>query len=367
MDDFQTSLAKSPLPFLYQLGSLKRTPRTGWLRFVPNCESVASHSWRLAAMALFAPEPLDRMRCMYIGLVHDMAESYTGDIPKFAEIPKAEKRKLETRGFEWIERLLEPGYPELADELKNAWLDYEEGRTEEGRWMKQMDKLECLIQAKEYEEQTFGAEKGLEEFQSLRKQLQAPEAKHWDALVQREREAHFSKRKQQLPLIFVMGSVDHVGELCTLQARKDGFHQVCFDNALTRKSEDNTFVHAHFLKTCLAEGFEVPSTLAVEILEESIREVVGEGSSSWTLVQGFPKTLEQLQEFERKVQETYCSIYVKPSLACESDKPSKEAKWRMNVTPESYLKSITGCYEEVSEKKKHIGRAVTYLYSRYPP
>jgi 5'-deoxynucleotidase YfbR-like HD superfamily hydrolase len=41
---------------LHEVGNLKRLRRSGWqLKGVPNPESVADHSFRLAIMSLFAP------------------------------------------------------------------------------------------------------------------------------------------------------------------------------------------------------------------------------------------------------------------------------------------------------------------------
>ena len=50
-----SELDMSPLPFLHLMQELKHLPRTGWLRTVKNPESVASHSFRLAFLGLFAP------------------------------------------------------------------------------------------------------------------------------------------------------------------------------------------------------------------------------------------------------------------------------------------------------------------------
>ena len=50
-----SELDRSPLPFLHLIQALKHLPRTGWLRTVENPESVASHSFRLALLGLFAP------------------------------------------------------------------------------------------------------------------------------------------------------------------------------------------------------------------------------------------------------------------------------------------------------------------------
>lgn len=85
-----------------------------------------------------------------------------------------------------------------------AWLDYEEGRTAEGRWMREMDKFECMVQAHEYEQKTYG-EKDLEEFQGLSSKIRSPEGMAWLNLLQQERSAHLSKRKRRLPVIFIAG------------------------------------------------------------------------------------------------------------------------------------------------------------------
>lgn len=79
---------KSPLPFLLEVGGLKRIPRTGWLRTIKNPESVADHSFRVAIMGLLAPDGLDKARCMLLGLCHDIPEAVAGDIPTFAGVPK---------------------------------------------------------------------------------------------------------------------------------------------------------------------------------------------------------------------------------------------------------------------------------------
>lgn len=61
---------------------------------------------------------------------------------------------------------MKPCNPTLGREIRTAWLEYEIGKTAEARWVREMDKLECLIQAHEHEQRTFG-EKDLEEFQGL--------------------------------------------------------------------------------------------------------------------------------------------------------------------------------------------------------
>jgi 5'-deoxynucleotidase YfbR-like HD superfamily hydrolase len=107
--------------------------------------------------------------------------------------------------FEYITNLVRPCSGKFADELIDLWEDYEHGRTPEGQFMKEMDKFECLTQAFGYEQRTFGEKQGLEEFQGLTSKIKSPEALGWLKDLQKERTAHFNKRQQRLPVIFISG------------------------------------------------------------------------------------------------------------------------------------------------------------------
>ena len=116
----------------------------------------------------------------------------------------AHKFKLEDFGTRYIQSLLNPVRPTLGTQIRTAWLEYEEGKTAEARFIREMDKFECMIQAHEYEQRTFG-EKDLEEFQGLSSKISSNEGKAWFDLLQQERQAHFLKRKRRLPVIFFLG------------------------------------------------------------------------------------------------------------------------------------------------------------------
>ncbi|HEX2744043.1 MAG TPA: HD domain-containing protein [Streptosporangiaceae bacterium] len=70
--------------FLYEIGLLKRYPRTGWaLAGVPAAESVAEHSFRASIIAatLAAAEDADPQRAAFLALWHDTQETRTTDLP----------------------------------------------------------------------------------------------------------------------------------------------------------------------------------------------------------------------------------------------------------------------------------------------
>lgn len=146
-----------------------------------------------------------------------MAESVIGDISRCIsplhifnlDSRKIEhKFKLEDFGIRYIESLLQSFNPTLGGRIRAAWLEYETSNTMETRWVREMDKFECLIQAHEYEQKTFG-EKDLEEFQRLSLKLNSSEGIAWSNLLQDERKAHLLKRERRIPLIIFIGISHH--------------------------------------------------------------------------------------------------------------------------------------------------------------
>lgn len=103
-----------------------------------------------------------------------------------------------------------------------------------------------------------------------------------------------------MPFSFVVGDETWTGRLCALKAQDDSFQHIILADILAQRVEDPSFVHKDFLKYCLTQSFDVPKALMVETLAEHIRESA-DASVHWILVQGFPKTLGELIEFERKV------------------------------------------------------------------
>jgi len=130
-------------------GALKRVQRAGWVRVgVPRPESVADHSYRVALMAvLFGPRlGLDVEKMMRLALFHDLAEARVGDVTPVDGMSGAEKHARERTAFAEIVG----GLPE-GPSLDDLWGEYEAGGSPEARVVRQLDKLEMVLQALEYE------------------------------------------------------------------------------------------------------------------------------------------------------------------------------------------------------------------------
>lgn len=136
---------KDTIDFLNKAGKLKRLSRKGWIiRKVPNPESVADHSFRTALMAMLLAKKcgFDENKCVKMALLHDLAEAIAGDITPKEMTPKR-KRKAEKSAASILFK------NELG--LKKIWKEYEAQKTSEAKFVYELDKLEMMLQAAEYE------------------------------------------------------------------------------------------------------------------------------------------------------------------------------------------------------------------------
>lgn len=134
------------IEFLGILEKLKCNTRHNWTTSGRQ-ESVAEHSWRVAAMACLLREEfpdLDMNRVVDMCLIHDWGEAITGDIPAFLKNGDDEKTESKV-----LRSLVETLPPSAASRLQSMFDEMEEMSTGEARLTKALDKIETLIQHNE--------------------------------------------------------------------------------------------------------------------------------------------------------------------------------------------------------------------------
>lgn len=157
------------------------------MRNVPNPESVTDHSFRTSVMALLLAKKfnLNVDKCVKMALVHDLAENLTGDITPHDNILKEEKYKLEKRAIEEL-------FKNINDnEIVKLWYEYEEGETLEAKFVSNLDKIEMLLQAFEYEKKHKDI--NLDEFwEDVEEKLKDSELKNIIELLKEKRGYNFN-------------------------------------------------------------------------------------------------------------------------------------------------------------------------------
>jgi putative hydrolase of HD superfamily len=139
--------------YLYEVGHLKRSKRTGWwLPGVRDPESVAEHTFRTALIGylLARTEGADPARTALLCLFHDTPETRVGDIPSVGHryLVQAPAQKVVADQVAGLPEDLSSAIAALVDE-------YEAQESVESRLARDADKLECLLQAREYQSQGY--------------------------------------------------------------------------------------------------------------------------------------------------------------------------------------------------------------------
>lgn len=148
------------IEFIKIVGELKGVPRTGWIDVgVEEPESVADHCFRttVISMVLADLRGLDAEKVVRMSLLHDLAESVTGDLTPGQKAIRgaALVREEEDAVRKALSNL--PGI--LSERYGSLWAEYREGLSPEAMVVVESDRADMLIQALEYEERGADASK----------------------------------------------------------------------------------------------------------------------------------------------------------------------------------------------------------------
>ena len=180
-DQTNADVSAGLIRLVQQVQRLKRVPRQGWLdRGVPPhaTESVADHSlgvallaWMAALDAHAAGAQLDPGRVLALALVHDLPEAEIGDWTPYSSADvqahdsastraaflnerqmRSPERTAAKRAAEQavIGRLSSELGPVAGSTLADLWQELVAGQSPEAQFVKQVDRLETLLQSRAY-------------------------------------------------------------------------------------------------------------------------------------------------------------------------------------------------------------------------
>ena len=163
--------------FLKAAMTLKTVPRQGWINKlgIKDPESVADHCYSMAVMAMLFSDmkKLDTGRIIKMTLLHDLAESITGDLtPDDATKPK--KEQMENLA---MKKILASLPKPVRAEYEKIWMEYQRNGTREARLLHQIDKLEMVLQAEHYKKKGYTNKQLKPFFDSAKKEITDPALK----------------------------------------------------------------------------------------------------------------------------------------------------------------------------------------------
>jgi putative hydrolases of HD superfamily len=160
---------KGIVTFLYEVGQLKLLKRMGWFRIgIKDPESILEHSARTALVAYLLArkqnitDPAILLKVVLGGLLHDLPETRIGDLDYMAQ-KYIDKKEIESKVLKDQLSQLET---EGESPLSIALLELDKPTNSESvlirEIVKDADKIECAIQAREYELQNSLTEPWIE-------------------------------------------------------------------------------------------------------------------------------------------------------------------------------------------------------------
>ncbi|WP_163408279.1 HD domain-containing protein [Flavobacterium ajazii] len=135
------------IAFIKEIDKVKYIQRKTKLFNSDRCENDAEHSWHLALMAIVLAEhsnvPIDILKVVKMVLIHDIVEIDAGDVFIYDTVKNHSNTDEERLAANRIFGLLPKNQ---AEELISIWEEFEEGKTNEAKFAKSMDRLEPLLQ-----------------------------------------------------------------------------------------------------------------------------------------------------------------------------------------------------------------------------
>jgi len=160
------------LDFFLEVGQLKNVKRRGVAFYGEKPETTTEHIFRVVILTWVLShhkEDFNIEKLLKIALVHDICELYAGDsvpfegnlkknkediskfLNKWPYFTQEEKKKSHQQKFEREKKSLEKLTKNLSQKTKteiiNLWLDFENHSSQEGRFVKQVDRIENLLEA----------------------------------------------------------------------------------------------------------------------------------------------------------------------------------------------------------------------------
>ena len=137
--------------FAFFVTALKNTKREGWKKKLNlnDGESVADHTYAMTILGMVISDlyGLNTEKIMRMSLLHDLAESVTGDIMP-NQLSKNQKNMKENNA---ISKILDKLPNKLTKAYLKFWQELQENKTDEAKFVHELDKLEMAIQAKTYQ------------------------------------------------------------------------------------------------------------------------------------------------------------------------------------------------------------------------
>lgn len=172
------------MEMIFEIMNLKQQKRSGWIisgrdMCPEEVESVSDHSWAACMIALlylpewitenniYSTEMYDKERIIRMLIVHDLAESFLGDIAY--GMKTLEDKERERERFDYYASLNMDKYKNSLTEINELWVEFEALQTFNSKVAKDIDQIEGFIQLNIYKDKLI-SKNGIDNWKMLVKE-----------------------------------------------------------------------------------------------------------------------------------------------------------------------------------------------------
>jgi putative hydrolase of HD superfamily len=391
--------------FFTNIQKLKRKKRRGWLvHRIEDSESTASHIFRMAILSwiLGREKGLNSEKVIKMALVHDLCEVFTFDetpydpfLPKKIDSSKSQveakkilekwppftleqkeekSKKKREREFRALNKLVANLKGDLKDEMIEIWLDFENGLSQEARFLKQTDKAENFLQGMEYWER-YGTIKANLWIRWAKGLFDDPLLVEFEKAVERRFFGNPSERKS--PMDKILDFLIEVGKLKSKKRKKWIFRKVTKPEKIADHvfltsimvwvfSQNKDLSQKKLLKMTLCHEFgkiyledSTPHFILFPNLREEIRVLIQDPSRF------FPKMREDvLKSFQKEYKPWFLNFPKRNKEKVfdkEYKKEKKSFKKVISLLPETLADEILNLWEQYYKGLSREGRFVQQI------
>lgn len=186
----EPKLHKELIRFGKIVGQLKKIARKGWVSWagVKNPESVADHIFRCAilAMCLSDLRGLNTEKIVRMMLLHDLHEALIGDYDYF-DRKRIGQTKIKRNQRQAIKNIFSDLPKTINEKYRLLAEEYHRQESKEAKFVRQIDQIEMMMQALEYEEEGYDKRKLQPFWDDVQEKLQNPDLKKIFELLKKER------------------------------------------------------------------------------------------------------------------------------------------------------------------------------------
>jgi putative hydrolase of HD superfamily len=150
------------LKFSETIGKLKSIRRSGWISQagIDEPESVADHSFRttVLAMCICDLSGANAEKIIRMILLHDIHEAHTGDFDQETK-KQLGTHQVRSQQRSAIKNILSLLPPKIEGQYQALWSEFEAQETFDAILANDIDKIEMVIQALEYEKEGYDSAK----------------------------------------------------------------------------------------------------------------------------------------------------------------------------------------------------------------